>query len=111
MRLEPAAKEIMRRVNPDYRDYEFVQSAHTQAWTLAIQTLALIDEADEIAKNLEPEGPTLSAAELHPWVWEAARSLWETRHYREAVQTAATSVNAHLQALADRRDISDYKLV
>lgn len=109
--LEPAAKAIMKRINPDYRDYEFVQSAHTLALTLAIQTLALVDEADEIENNLQLPGPQLSATELHRWVWDAARSLWETQHYREALQTAATSDNARLQDLAGRRDVSDYKLI
>lgn len=109
--LEPAAKAIMKRVNFEYRDYQFVQNAHNLALTLTIQTLALIDEADEIEKNLDPVGPQLPAAELHYWVWEAARSLWETQHYREAVQAAATSINAHLQDLACRRDVSDYKLI
>lgn len=109
--LEPAAKAIMKRVNSEYRDYQFVQNAHTLALTLTIQTLALIDEADEIEKNLDPVGPQLPAAELHYWVWEAARSLWETQHYREAVQAAATSINAHLQDFACRQDISDYRLI
>ncbi|GLY37234.1 hypothetical protein Amsp01_032580 [Amycolatopsis sp. NBRC 101858] len=110
IRLEPAAKAIMKRVNPDYRDYQFVQSAHDQAFTLTIQSLALLNEAEEIEANLGMPGPQLAAGEFHPWVWDAARSLWETRHYREAVQAAATSINAHLQDRAGRRDISDYKL-
>jgi hypothetical protein len=109
--MEPAAKAIMTRVNPYYSEYDLVQSASTKAITLAVQTLALLDDAEEIEANLDPPGPRLSAGELHPWAWEAARSLWETGHYREAVQAAATSVNAHLQALAKRRDVSDYKLV
>lgn len=109
--LEPAAKAIMRQINPEYLDYELVQSASTRAITFAIQTLALVDQAEEIEANLAPPSPQLSASALHPWVWGAAASLWETRHYREAVQAAATSVNAHLQALVGRRDISDYKLI
>lgn len=109
--LEPAAKAVMARVNPYYSDYELVQSASTKAITLTIQTLAMLDDAEEIEANLDPVGPRLVAGELHPWVWESARSLWETGHFREAVQAAATSVNAHLQALSNRRDVSDYKLV
>lgn len=110
MKREPAAKAIMRRINPDFQDYDLVQSAHTKAFTLAVQSLALLDDAEEIEINLGTPGPRLEASEFHPWVWQAARSLWETGHYREAVQTAATSVNAHIQDRVGRRDVSDYKL-
>jgi hypothetical protein len=110
MFLEPAAKAIMERVNPRFSDYEFVQSASSKALTQAIHTIALLDQAEEIEANLTPAGPQLSADQLHQWVWDAARNLWETKHYREAVQAAATSINAHLQDLAHRRDVSDYKL-
>jgi hypothetical protein len=75
------------------------------------QALGLARRHAEIEICLGPDGPQLPADLLHAWVWEAARSLWDTRHYREAVQVAATSVNAHLQHIAGRRDVSDYRLV
>jgi hypothetical protein len=111
MKLELAAKAIMRQVNPDFVDYSFINHDHGKALTAAIQSLVLIDEAEEIEKNLAPVGPRLVADNFHTWVWDAARSLWATGHYRESVQAAATNINAHLQEIAGRRDISDYKLV
>jgi hypothetical protein len=49
--------------------------------------------------------------QLHPWVWDSARTLWSSELYRQAVQAAATSVNAKLQQKVGRRDISDAKLI
>jgi hypothetical protein len=56
----------------------------------------LLSKEAELDKNLTPQF-SIDASQLHAWVWEAAKSLLETRHYREAVQAAGTSVNAHLQ--------------
>jgi hypothetical protein len=48
---------------------------------------------------------------LHPWVWQAAASLWATNHRREAVQAAATLINAQTQTKVARRDLSDSDLM
>ena len=48
-----------------------------------------IEEAEEI---LGPQGPQLSASELHPWVWEEAAPRWDAGFYRDAVQAAATRI-------------------
>lgn len=37
--------------------------------------------------------------------------LWESGHYRQAVQAAATAVNAHAQTRLGRRDVADDKLI
>ncbi|MGW3993946.1 TIGR02391 family protein [Amycolatopsis sp. NPDC004772] len=111
VKLEPSAKAIMRRVLPDLRDYELVMGpSRTTAITFSLQALTLLEEAEEIERHLGPAGPQPAADEMHPWIWEAAQSLWDTGHYREAVQAGATSLNAHIQTLVSRRDISDYKL-
>ncbi|MFE4255051.1 TIGR02391 family protein [Streptomyces sp. NPDC056910] len=61
--------------------------------------------------TLAPDSPSLPTNGLHPWVWDAARTFWESAHYRAAVHAAATSINAHLQSKLGRRDVSDAKLV
>jgi hypothetical protein len=66
---------------------------------------------DEWATRLEPDAPALSADRLHPWVWGAAATLWESGHYRQAVQAAATAVNAHAQTRLGTRALSDDKLI
>ncbi|MFE5601945.1 TIGR02391 family protein [Streptomyces coelicoflavus] len=111
VKLEPAAKEIMRRVDPAFEDYDLVMSASRKALDSALRSISLIDDAEEFENHLGPVGPQLSASNLHPWVWEVARSLWETEHYRAAVQVAATSINAHLQQWSGRADVSDLDLL
>jgi Protein of unknown function (Hypoth_ymh) len=58
-----------------------------------------------------PRGPVLAAGSLHPWVWEAARTLWQSRHYRDAVRAAAAAISEHLQVVLDRFDVTDDKIV
>jgi hypothetical protein len=45
------------------------------------------------------------------WVWDVARTFWESEHYRAAVHAADTSINAHLQNKLGRRDVSDAERV
>ncbi len=75
------------------------------------QSLGILLRQNEIEENLSSPAPQLRADLLHPWVWDPAKSLWEAHHYREAVQAASTSVNAHIQALTDRRDVFDSDLI
>src|SRR6185312_11674887 len=55
-------------------------------------------------------GPTMSASALHAWAWGAARSLWQSGHFREAVRAASVKVNAELQNKLGRRDLSETAL-
>lgn len=70
-----------------------------------------ITDAAEVAEKMKPTAPQLSADELHPMVWHAAATLWQTEHYRQAVQTAAETINSRVQQLVDRRDRSDSGLM
>ncbi|MGK4583520.1 TIGR02391 family protein [Kitasatospora sp. HPMI-4] len=115
---EPTAKLIMRRVNPEFWDFNikhydlgFAPTLLPTAIELTINSIGIIQDADEVARHLGPSGPKLPASSLHPWVWDSAKSLWETKHYREAVQTAATSINYHLQRRSGRMDVSDLDLL
>lgn len=55
--------------------------------------------------------PTMAADSLHPLVWDAAAKLWGDGHHGSAVQRAATFLNAHVQDLTGRRDVSDSALM
>lgn len=55
--------------------------------------------------------PTMAADALHPLVWEAASKLWSDGHHGQAVQRAATFLNAHVQDLVGRHDVSDAALM
>ena len=61
-------------------------------------------------EKLGDNAPQISAAALHSWVWESARSLWQSGHYRAAVQAAATKLNAETQNKVGRRDVSEKAL-
>lgn len=65
---------------------------------------------DEIRKNLGDDAPELSAAKLHPWVWDGASSLWQSGHFREAVEGAIRKLNAETQNKLGRRDVSEADL-
>ena len=52
----------------------------------------------------------VAAPKLHPWVWGGAASLWQSDHYRSAVEDAAKKVNAETQNKVGRRDLSETKL-
>lgn len=77
----------------------------------AARGLGILDDWHEIRERLKPDAPTMDAGQLHPWVWDAAESFWQSKHYRTAVQVAATALNAQAQAKVNRRDISDDKLI
>jgi uncharacterized protein (TIGR02391 family) len=61
----------------------------------------------ELKENLGDNAPELSASKLHPWVWEGARSLWQSGHYREAVEGSIRKLNAETQNKLGRRDLSE----
>jgi uncharacterized protein Ymh len=54
-----------------------------------VGVLGSVEEAERI---LGPAGPKLAAANLHPWIWSAAVSLWSDGYLREAVQAAASAL-------------------
>lgn len=106
-------EKIMDRVTPDWRrrmepDASGLWKSHREA---AVRALAEIERAEEVAEKLGENAPTLNATTMHPWAWEGARSLWQSRHFGEAVRAAATKVNAELQNKVGRRDVSEEALV
>lgn len=109
-RHEPTAKQILQRLDPALADFDFDQDKYT-AEANAVRGLGILDDMDEWVVRLEPEAPALSADRLHPWVWGGAGTLWQSGHYRQAVQVVATAVNAYAQTRLGRRDVSDDKLM
>lgn len=82
---------------------------------LVRQGLGIVRDREEWAVRLapdEPVAPTLTADELHPWIWRAASSFWETGQKAAAVEYGAKSLTAHIQQksgskLADRELVTD----
>jgi|SRR5882724_4220478 len=111
----PIIEQIADRAWPDWRNHlpERVSMSweYTPIRQVAGQLLVLLRRKEELEKNLGEIGPTLSVATMHPDVWDAAKSLWGSKHFGDAVDAAARSVNATLQTKVARRDLSDFKLV
>lgn len=73
--------------------------------------LGVLDNWTELRDKLKPEAPSMIADGFHSWVWDAAQTFWESKHYSSAVHQAATSISDHLQTKVNRRDQSDQKLM
>jgi hypothetical protein len=108
-------EQIVDRVIPDWRtSVPDGRNGKVNPWCQHIEAVTraktqLLRE-EELAEKLGDNAPRLSAGHLHPWVWESAKTMWSSGHYREAVSTAARAVNAFTQTKIDRRDISETNL-
>ncbi|WP_354594096.1 TIGR02391 family protein [Frigoribacterium sp. PvP054] len=105
-------EKIFDRVISGWRtDIELRKS---NRWTrhreAAIRAKAELERQEEIRKNLGDDAPELSAAKLHPWIWSGASSLWQSGHYREAVEGAIKKLNAETQNKVGRRNLSETDL-
>lgn len=91
-------EQIFSRVIPDWRDRVKGDEKDVDNWRrtreVAERALAQIQRADEIKAKLGDSAPDLNASHMHPWVWDGARSLWASTHFRQAVSAAAVKVNA-----------------
>lgn len=105
-------EKILDRVVPNWRTT--IQSSVYSPWKkhreAAIRARAQLLHDVEIRENLGENAPEISAANLHLWVWNGASSLWQSGHYRSAVEDAAKKVNAETQNKVGRRDVSETKL-
>ena len=113
-RAEPTIRKIIGRPRCDARRRlrsQRQRRGRDGAQSRAPCTLGILDDMDEWAVRLQPEAPSLPADQFHPWVWDAAQTFWKSKHYRAAVDAAATAINEHTQTKVGRRDISDNDLM
>lgn len=105
-------EKILDRVIPGWRID--IANSKNNRWTrhreAAIRAREELLRAEEVRENLGENAPELSAAELHPWIWGGAKSLWQSGHYREAVEGAIKKLNAETQNKVGRRDVSETDL-
>ncbi|MFD9864088.1 TIGR02391 family protein [Streptomyces alboflavus] len=108
-------EQILDRVLPRWRTE--VPDNHNKTINRWYQHIEAVQRADvvlardaEVRAGLGDDAPQLSAAVMHPWVWDGARALWGSGHYREAVTAAAKKVNAEAQNKVSRRDLNETKL-
>ncbi|MCZ4553692.1 TIGR02391 family protein [Gordonia rubripertincta] len=106
------AEQILDRVLPGWRDD--IPAKDRQKWSIhyeaSVRARESLIRADEVRANLGDDAPELSAANLHPWVWDGASSLWRSGHFREAVEGAIRKLNAETQNKLGRRDLSETDL-
>lgn len=106
-------EKVLIRVIPDWRT-EITGKMANNRWArhreAAIRAREELVRAEEVRENLGENAPDLSAADLHPWIWSGAKSLWQSGHYREAVEGAIKKLNAEAQNKVGRRDVSETDL-
>ncbi|WP_160096555.1 TIGR02391 family protein [Kibdelosporangium aridum] len=111
-RSQPVAVAILKTLDPGDGSLSWEAANTPWQWRAVLEkAMGYLDDRRELAQALAPDAPSLSASEFHRWVWEPARPLWEIGQFRQALLTAWTSINAHLQAKVGRRDISDDRLL
>lgn len=110
-------EQVLDRVLPGWRaraDQRPQKLREYEPWghlrDCASRGIAALKRQDELREKLGDDAPLISAAQLHPWVWEGARSLWQSGHYRSAVEDAAKKLNAETQNKVGRRDLSETDL-
>jgi len=106
-------EKIFDRVLPNWRRAAQAGSTY-DPWfayrSMAVRAIEELERKDELSMILGDNAPTISASSLHPWIWDGARSLWQSGHYRSAVEDAAKKVNAETQNKVGRRDVSETDL-
>jgi hypothetical protein len=108
-------EQIFDRVIRDWRiSVPSDRNAKVNRWYQHRETAQRVKTAllrqEEIREKLGDNAPELNAARLHPWIWDGARSLWQSGHYREAVRVAAVKLNAETQNKTGRQDIAETDL-
>lgn len=112
LRRLPAMRAIAKAVESGPRpgDLEPVDGNYAPVLDAGLRLQGAIEFEEGLAFALMGVGPALSAEQLHPWVWEAAGSLWRDGYHRQAVHAAASQIDRHLQAKLGRHDISGTQL-
>jgi hypothetical protein len=108
-------EQILNRVLPTWRhDVPDGRNKSVNPWCQHIDAVqraqTMLRREPEIQEKLGDNAPLLNAAHLHPWVWDGARSLWQSGHYREAVRAACVKLNAETQNKLGRRNITESDL-
>lgn len=82
-----------------------------QGIDFAEHALAVMRTREETRARLGTSAPTMKADALHSLIWDAASNRWESGHYSDAVQRAATALSGHVKDLTGRYELGDSELV
>jgi hypothetical protein len=114
--LAHVAEQILDRALPHWRTADDRPEAvrRKDRWNRlrdwAARGIAALNREEELREKLGENAPSIDASKLHPWIWEGAKSLWQSGHYGEAVMAAARKLNAETQNKLGRRDLGETKL-
>lgn len=104
-------ERILSQATPGWEDKVTEQGSGQSDWRpmrmATLRAREALKRDQELRENLGDNAPEISASHLHPWVWEGARSLWQSGHYREAVEGSIRKLNAETQNKLGRRDLSE----
>ena len=110
--LQPLVEQIAQELDPEgVQHLGGTWSNMGQRWTFggAItatdRLIGILEKREEYERIFGAEGPKLAGSQLHPWVWDAAASLWDDGHYEPAVHEAAKAVELRTQLKLDRRGL------
>lgn len=94
---------LMRRTDSVYSIADGIE--------LAEHALAVMRTRAETRAKLGTSAPTMKADALHSLIWDAASKRWESGHYSDAVQRAATALSGHVKDLTGRYELGDSELM
>lgn len=107
-------ERILDRTIPAWREQLRNKSKYETRWQplrdQALRAIEVLRRDTEVRANLGEDAPLISAASLHPWIWDGARSLWQSGHHREAVEGAVRKLNAETQNKLGRQDLGEVDL-
>ena len=108
--MQPLMEAIAREIDPDNAPLLSKKSSFNE-WPIRateeeiVRLVGILEDREHYRRIFGPAGPTLAANRLHPWVWEAAASLWDGGHYDSAVHAAAKAVERQTQVSISRLDL------
>lgn len=94
---------LMQRSGDSYLVVEGIEFAE--------HALAVMKTRTETWMKLGTNAPTMNADALHPVIWQAASGRWDSGHYSDAVQRAATALSGHVKDRTGRYELGDGELV
>ena len=106
--MMPLVKAIARAV--DREEERGLSRSPVYSIGATTRLIGRLERHEDFRRILGPAGPTLAANRLHPWVWEAAASLWDDGYYGKAVEDAYNKVERETQQSVGRLDLSGKKL-
>jgi hypothetical protein len=113
VRQAQVVEQILDQVIPAWRQID-EGAMPEDGWAVhrlaCLRAVTQLERAAELRENLGEVSPQLDASHLHPWVWEGARSRWQSGHLSDAVFAASVQVNAETQKKLGRSDISEADL-